>query len=70
MSLPKLASEAGKWTCNECGSVSAWTPQHRWFGSLKQYDEGRKLHIVCSAKCRRKAEARGLVNDPQVKDEW
>lgn len=54
--------------CDECGSLSTWTDEHRWYGSLKQLDDGRKLHIVCSPKCQRASAAAGRVNDPGFRD--
>lgn len=68
MSAPRLAGGRDLWTCNECGSVSEWTDAHRWYGSLKQLDDGRKVHVVCSPKCQAASMRKGRINDPGFRE--
>jgi len=46
------------WTCDICGKESAWTPNHGWFGSWKDFeDKGRNaITVVCSDDCRSRVE--------------
>lgn len=48
------------WTCSVCGHVGEWTGEWRWYGSMRDMDDGRwdRITVVCSPECRAEVDLR------------
>lgn len=61
------------WKCAVCQSISEWTDEHQWYGSLLDIDGGgptriggprkaaRPIVVTCSDLCRDRAMQIGIV---------
>lgn len=38
-------------TCSGCGKQETWGPTWIWYGSLREWDEGKPIYKACSVAC-------------------
>ena len=55
--------------CDICGKTGNWSDDWQWFGSYKDYDDGKALVFTCSEDCRKKVKHKELLKIQKEKEE-
>ncbi len=50
--LPKPEDGRRLHTCSMCGRTDTWGDTWEWYGSMREWDDGKPLIKVCSVKCK------------------
>ncbi len=53
-------------TCSMCGKIEPWSDDWSWYGSYKEFEDGKPILKFCSDGCKNDAIIHGKAPDGEV----